>query len=522
MTLARGAVLLLAVTWLAAPAEADPEHWVREGNEALTRAKRLSPSGRRAKNVILLVGDGMGVSTVTAARILDGQRRGDSGEENLLAFERLPYLALIKTYNTNQQVPDSAGTITALMSGVKTRAGVIGLDESVPRGDAAAAGGHAVRTLLERAEERGLSTGVVTTSSVTHATPAGAYAHCPERGWENDARMSQAARDLGFLDIARQLVEQPSGDGLEVALGGGRENFLPAAATDPEYPDKTGQRRDGRDLASAWAEGPNSAYVWNAADFAAVDPARSDRLLGLFEPGHMQFEHDRAKDGAGEPSLPEMTAKAIDLLSKNRKGFFLMVEGARIDHAHHMNNAYRALTDALAFSDAVRVALEKTDPDETLVIVTADHSHVFTIAGYPTRGNDILGKVVDNDRSGAPLDKLTEDARGRPYTTLGYQNGPGLFAAALSGLGKQRSATDPLPARPDLREVDTAAPDYLQEAAVPLRYETHSGEDVAAYAGGPGAQWVHGVQEQSYLYYVMAEALGLLREPGFFERLFSR
>ena len=188
----------------------------------------------RAKNVILFVGDGMGIATVTAARILEGQRSGKPGEENRLAFETLPFTALSKTYNTDFQVPDSAGTITAMTTGIKTRMGVLGVDETVARGDVAATAAGSVPTLLEQAEDRGLWTGVVTTTTVTHATPAGCYAHTPERNWESDAKLSAQAKQAGFADIARQLVEFGHGDGIEVVLGGGRASFLPADRPDVE------------------------------------------------------------------------------------------------------------------------------------------------------------------------------------------------------------------------------------------------------------------------------------------------
>ena len=197
-----------------------------------------------------------------------------------------------------------------------------------------------------------------------------------------------------------------------------------------------------------------------------------------------------------------MTAKAIEILARNPRGWFLMVEGGRIDHAHHAGNAYRALTDTIALSDAVRAALAKVDLRDTLVIVTADHSHVFTMAGYPARGNPILGKVVEPGASGAAL-----AVDGNPYTTLGYANGAG-FHDGADGL-------PPYPRAPragrsaDLARVDTAHPDFHQEALVPLASETHGGEDVAIFAGGPAAQFFHGVQEQSHVFYVMRAALGL-------------
>ncbi len=490
--------------------------WVESGRSALERARALRPVEGRARNVVLFVGDGMGLSTVTAARILQGQLRGEPGEGNLLRFERLPYVALAKTYNTNQQTPDSAGTMTALVTGSKTRAGVLSVDESVPRGDHRAVADHRLRTLLERAEQRGLSTGVVSTTSVTHATPAACYAHSPERDWQNDADLPEAARADDFPDIARQLVELRVGDGLEVALGGGRQDFLPREVQDPERPERSGSRRDGRDLTAEWvARRPGAAYVWKLEQLRALDLQQTRHLLGLFEPSHMQWEVDRGSDLAGEPSLSEMTRVALEILSRNPKGFFLMVEAGRIDHAHHASNAHRALVDTIELDRAVGVALEKTSADETLVIVTADHDHTLAIAGYPTRGNPILGLVVGNDERGEPRSEPALDASGLPYTTLGYLNGPGYTGASpAQPEGAKRFPHFPptqagvTRGRPDLSQVETGDASYLQESAVPLRAETHSGEDVPIYAGGPGAHLLHGVQEQSYVYHVMEAALG--------------
>jgi len=431
-----------------------------------------------------------------AARILEGQRAGASGEENLLAFEELPHVALCKTYNTNQQVSDSAGTMTAITTGVKTLAGVIGVGPSVVRGDADTVAGARLETLLETCEARGLRTGVVSTARLTHATPAACYAHSPERGWEADSNLTDAARAAGFPDIARQLVELGAGDGLEVALGGGRAAFLPREAADPEYPDQHGHRRDGRDLVRAWLDRHDgAAFAWNRADLAAVDAGAVDHLLGLFEPGHMQYAHDRDPSERGDPTLVEMTLRALDVLDRGDAGYFLMVEAGRIDHAHHAGNAYRALDETIELSDAVRATLERVDLDETLVIVTADHSHVLTFGGYATRGNPVLGLVRGNDGSGRPRDEPDADLEGLPYTTLAYANGPG--------------GREPAEGRRDLSAVDTRAPDFRQPAAVPLWSETHAGEDVALYAGGPGAHLFQGVVEQNVVYHVMARALGL-------------
>jgi len=489
-----GTILSMPILGYATKQVLNDSEWTTQGTRAIAQAETLRFNQRdRAKNVILFVGDGMGVSTVTAARILEGQNKGQPGEENKLAFEQFPYLSLVKTYSVNQQTSDSAPTMTAMVTGVKTEDGVLSIDEDVVLGDHTTAAGNELKTIVEMAEEAGLSTGVVSTARITHATPAACYAHSPARDWESDAELPADAKAADFPDIARQLVELAYGDGLEVALGGGRSYFLPNTTPDPEDTGAKGRRKDGRDLTAEWLGKKSSEYVWNKAAFDAIDPRKTDHLLGLFERSHMEYEADRALDKGGEPSIAEMTSKAIDVLSKNKKGFFLMVEGGRIDHAHHAGNASRALQDTIAMSDAVRAAMAKVDLRDTLILVTADHSHVFTIAGYPTRGNDILGKVVTNDDQGNPEDGFALDANGLPYTTVSYANGPGYRGGA----------------RPDLTSIDTLDTNFLQEATVPMGSETHAGEDVALYAMGPSAHLVHGSQEQTISFYVMARALGL-------------
>ena len=482
--------------------------WFKIGKQSVLVNKSTVPELRRAKNVILFVGDGMGVSTVTAARILEGQLQSRDGEFNRLSFEKFKHLALSVTASANQQTSDSAPTATAMVAGIKTNDGAISVDQSINRQEPSAdiTAAKSVKTILERAEERGMSTGVVTTARFTHATPAVNYAHISNRDWEADNQLPTGAT---VKDIARQLIEFPYGNGLEVALGGGRSYFMPNTLNDPEYPTQKGRRADGRDLTVEWeSKYDNSDFVWNKSQFDAINPKTTNHLLGLFERSHMRYEADRGSDAAGEPSLAEMTEKAISILQKNRKGFYLMVEAGRIDHAHHAGNAYRALTDTLALSEAVKKARELTKDSNTLILVTADHSHVFTIAGYPSRGNPILGKTAVG---GEPL----KDALGLPYTTLSYANGPGWTG------GLQRKEFNPenegtaaavysgTQLRPDLTTVDTGLPNYMQESTVPMSAETHAGEDVTIYANGPGSYLVRGTLEQNAIYHVMAEALGM-------------
>jgi alkaline phosphatase len=486
----------------------DANTWIKKGQAALEAAQKVTINNKPAKNVILFVGDGMGISTITAARIFEGQQKGVDGEGNQLAFEKLPYVALSKTYSANQQTSDSAPTMTAIVTGVKTNDGLLSVSQSVSRkeSDPKKLLAAQLTTILEYAEIKGLSTGVISTARLTHATPAATYAHSSNRDWETN---SQLPEDAKVKDIAAQLIDNfgkgAIGDGLEVALGGGRTKFIPNTMVDPEYTNKTGERTDGRNLVEEFKQKFNAQYVWNKAQFDAIDANQTQRLLGLFEPSHMQYEYDRVNGTVGEPSLSEMTTKAIDILSKNKKGYFLMVEAGRVDHAHHAGNAYRALSETVALSDAVKATLDKVDINNTLVIVTADHSHTFTISGYPARGNPILGKVI---KPGEQETSKAED--GNPYTTLSYANGAGYHPDHEDGHDLDELDLTPQSGRiVNLQEINTENPNYHQEANVPLKSGTHAGEDVAIFAGGPKAHLFSGVQEQTHIFYVMKYALGL-------------
>lgn len=491
------------------------------GAQTNVTTKLAQENTAKAKNVILFVGDGMGISTLTASRILKGQLDGKNGEEGFLSFETFPHTALVKTYNVDAQTPDSAGTMTAMMSGLKTDVGVIGVDEDIVRGDCSTVAGNEVATALELAEIAGLSTGIVSTARITHATPAATYAKSADRNWEDVSDMPASAVTEGCEDIASQLVNFESNlesrykgidvNGIEVAFGGGRRHFLPndATANSPDAVSGTeGDRTDGRNLVTEWTTAyPNGVYIYDQTGFDAIDSADTERAFGLFNESHMQYEADRENDIAGEPSLSEMTAKAIDILDNNQKGFFLTVESGRIDHAHHAGSAYGALTDTIEFANAIQAAVDATDPSETLILVTADHGHVFTIAGYPKRGNPILGKVVAVGETTAAL-----ASDGLPYTTLGYMNGRGFMDLGSETDADESYNNDINAGRKDLSAVDTETSGYHQEALVPLSSETHSGEDISLHAKGPGSHLVQGTVEQSVVFHIINRALGLVAE----------
>uniref|UniRef100_A0A8C6V2X4 Alkaline phosphatase n=1 Tax=Neogobius melanostomus TaxID=47308 RepID=A0A8C6V2X4_9GOBI len=363
--------------------EKDPQFWNAWAQRTLKIAlTRQSLNRNRAKNLILFLGDGMGVPTVTAARILKGQLNGQSGEETVLEMDKFPFVSLAKTYNTNAQVPDSAGTATAYLCGVKANEGTVGVSAAAVRSQCNTTQGNEVTSILQWAKDAGKSVGIVTTTRVNHATPSAAYAHnAPE------------ALQAGCKDIARQLFENIPN--IDVVMGGGRKYMFPKNESDIEYPNvakHSGTRKDGRNLVQEWTDkmqNKKGYYVWNKNQLLSLNPNNVEYLLGLFEPGDLTYDLERNKET--DPSLTEMVDVAIKILRKNPNGFYLLVEGGRIDHGHHEGKAKQALHEAVEMDRAIGRADLLTSAHDTLTVVTADHSHVFSFGGYTSRGNTIFG-----------------------------------------------------------------------------------------------------------------------------------
>ncbi|HYO96586.1 MAG TPA: alkaline phosphatase, partial [Polyangiaceae bacterium] len=354
--------IALAAALIGCAVEAQDEQALEnaEAAESSSAELRRGRAANRAKNVILFIGDGMGVSTVSATRVFS------VGVDGNLVMDQLPYSALSRTADADHITPDSASTMTSMMTGVNTNSGVIGFGPETEFGDFNGDGdGVALTTLLERAKRAGMRAGVVSTARVTHATPAACYSHINNRDNEQAIALQALPGDSTY--------NRALGSGLDLMLGGGRQFFVPSTVTDEEG--GTGSRSDGRDLRAEF-QSAGYSYVWNATGLASATK-RNLPLLGLFERGHMEYEHDRPTDAGGEPSLSELTLKSIELLSDatrhSRRGFFLMVVWCRIEHAHPAGNAWRALTDAEELDRAIGRALSAVDLRETLILVTADH-----------------------------------------------------------------------------------------------------------------------------------------------------
>ncbi|MCF5899698.1 MULTISPECIES: alkaline phosphatase [Aeromonas] len=431
-----------------------------------------------AKNVILFIGDGMGPTVLTATRLFK------VGEEGNLEMMKLPRSARIKTFSNDAQTTDSAPSMAAYTTGVKMNNEVIAMSsdtKAVAPGkdvngnktvnNCSSDNGKPEPTILELAKAAGKSVGAVTTTELTHATPAATYAHICHRDAAYDIAAQAVPGGTGF--------NQALGDGVDVLMGGGANHWTPYSASNK------GGRNDNRDL-TAEMKAQGYSYVTTQSELAKVT---SGKVLGLFSSkSHLDYELDRVAKGAAntQPSLSEMTAKAIDLLSKNSQGYFLMVEGGRIDHALHGTNAKRSLTDAVALDEAVKTALGKVDLSNTLIVVTADHDHTMTINGYSAKGNPVLDLVKNGDGS------TQNDVDGKPFTTLVFGNGPN---------------------RPDVRPVLTSdqvmANDYLQETGVKLTSETHGGGDVMLFADGAGSNRFKGTLDNTKVFGKLREALGL-------------
>jgi alkaline phosphatase len=458
---------------------------------ALLGAERSGP----ARNAILFVGDGMGVSVVTAARILS------QGPNGRLAME-LPHTALVRTFSRDRMVSDSAATATAMLSGAKVDSGVIGMSPSTRRGCSLVhrldgtpnpvypCGEESVPipSLADLAIQQGMTVGVVTTTRITHATPAALYAHVDMRGLEED--------------IASQLVER--GD-IAFIAGGGGDWFRPLRLTAEGEP--VG-RADGRDLFKELAAG-GYAVAANGEELRRAVEGGGEKVAALLAPSHLPWELERREQDGGVPSLEELTQLAIRHLSKHPGGYLLLVEGGRIDHALHGNLAALALGEVLAFDAAIAAARRDTSEEETLVVVTADHSSPLMIAGYPLVDDSILGlarSAVGIETRDADGDRKPDFARGldgKGLTILQFGNGPG-YGSGAADAAHASLREDPLELGAAIHD-----PGYAQEAAVPLSLATHEGGDVIAAASGPGAERVRGFMDNTEIFAVLVEALGL-------------
>jgi len=422
------------------------------------------PTARQPKNVILLIGDGMGVSEITAARYY---QYGADGRMNI---DRLSYTGFVTTASLKpaasppylpDYVPDSAATGTAWATGNRT------IDDRISQGPSAALDepgpNNGYETLLERAQRRGQRVGLVTTAELTDATPAVMAAHISNRACQGPSdtatRCPRETKSAGGLG---SIAEQEIDHGVDVLLGGGRARFAQPTASGRTVIDEARDR--------------GYTIVADSTELAETGP-RYRPLLGLFAEGNMTPEWtgpsattgvgntppvrcDTANRPAAQPSLAAMTEKALDLL-RNRRGFFVQVEGASIDKQDHAANACGQIGETVAFDEAIGVALrfQRRHPD-TLVLVTADHSHTSQIVPEDASGGSAP--------TGYSINLLTRDGQTLriTYGTSGY-----------GGAGNPPLAVPPS--------------------------QQHTGAAVPVFAEGPNARSVLGTHPQTDLFWII-------------------
>ncbi|WP_425446358.1 alkaline phosphatase [Dethiothermospora halolimnae] len=308
----------------------------------ITKGNVVEASGEKSpKYVFYFVGDGLGASQRQFAEIFLQEKTGDKSKK--LLINSLPVAGINTTYSSDSLITDSAAAGTALATGHKTNNKVISQTPD----------GRDLKTLVEGAEEKGMATGIITSTRLTHATPATFASH-------NESRYN-----------ANEIAEEYLDSGVEFFAGGGYRHFVPEG-----WKWGKSKREDSRNLLEEFSQKGYKVFESDnkTEDFRNYIPNKEDKVIATFDYSHLPYEIDRVNDNK-TPSLAEITQKGIDVLSKYKDGFFMMVEGGRIDHACHANDPVGAIHDTLAFDNAVKKAYDfyKKHPKETLIVVVGDH-----------------------------------------------------------------------------------------------------------------------------------------------------
>ncbi|XP_075167764.1 membrane-bound alkaline phosphatase-like [Haematobia irritans] len=390
-----------------------------------------------------------------------------------------------ETYCANAQVPDSACTSTAYLCGVKANIVTLGVSANVNFDNCTQSMDKAnhVSSIMDWAQKAGKSTGFITTTTLTHASPAGGYAHVANRFWECDADIATWTEGINpseCMDIGQQLITQNTGKNFNVIMGGGMGKFLPNTVRDAHG--EMGERADGKNLLSQWQSmHPKGVLAVDRSGLLQVDVQKVDHIMGIFASGLMDYHAVANK--SKQPSLEEMTEVALKLLSKNENGYVIFIEGGLIDFGNHLNIPGISTDETLEFEKAIQKARSMTNPNDTLIVVSSDHAHPLSIAGFPGRGNDILG-----------LGETLGDANGVKYATLNYAVGPEQY---LDANGNRLDLTGMMGEENPL----AYHPSYIHS-----QIGNHGGDDVGVYASGPYEHLFRGVLQQNTLPHLMAYA----------------
>lgn len=476
-----------------------------EHSKSVTWTVYGTPAKAAAKNVILFIGDGFSIGHRTAARILS-QGIEDGKYKGRLAMDAMPYMALLTTQGTDSIITDSANAAHAYTTGHKSCVNALGVYCSRAANSLA----HPkVETITEIAKRQGLAVGAVTNSEVEDATPAAMAAHTRRRS--------------DFNDIVTMFYDSK----IDVLMGGGSPNFLPQSTPGSK-------RKDDVDYIAQFKNAGYAFATTKAEMNDAADQPKTTKLLGLYNTGNVDGALDLKFLGKGsvakfpdQPDVVEEMRAALKVLSRNKKGFVLMVESARIDKYSHSMDPERAIYDAIMLDNAVREAQQwaKRRGDDTLIVVTADHSHPVSVIGTvddSAPGDEMRNKVGIYEGAGFP--DYRPNADGYPVSVDVARRLRLVFGATPDYYDTFRPFLDGefVPAIKNGDGVMVANAKYKDVPGAVLRVGNlpnqgpraanqgvHSGDDVIVTAMGPGAQRVHGQMENSDLFRVIAEALAL-------------
>jgi alkaline phosphatase len=431
----------------------------------------LSGCANRVQNIVLLVGDGMGPSQFGAAWLYSNRVLGK--DLRMVEVMKDGHTAYLVNDTADAIVTESAAAAGQIATGEKMTARALSM---------AADGKTPVKTILEIAKDKGMATGLVTTSGITDATPAAFATHVAHRSDET------------------AVADQELRAGVDILLGGRKQFFLSEAAT--------GKRKDGRNLLDE-ARAAGYAVVDTADELKRVEGAK---VLGLFNMGNMAYEIDRAT--TAEPSLAEMTTKTLQVLSRNPKGFFAMIEGGRIDHASHRNDAAGTIRDTLAFDEAVGVALDfqRKNPD-TLLIVTADHeTGGMAIIGNSKDSKDYVGIDLAAIQKVQASFEVVADALGKNPTPEKVREVVKTYLAVDITDDEAKTVI-----RDPIRMLDPYNYTYpmMHSLAFVLRpylrvgwgSQTHTASLLLAFGSGPGSEALVGFRHNTELFRIMKNAL---------------
>ena len=436
--------------------------------------------------IIMLIGDGMGINQVGSASIYARKVSGKS-----LAIDSIQTRGTTTTYSASSGVTDSAAAATALYTGHKANNGAINI---LP--DKAKA-----YTIGEAAKKAGMAVGFITTARITDATPAGIYGHVPDRKMENL--------------LADQLVEFMP----DVAMGGSLRHFIPKG-------EKKSKREDDKNLVEAMKT-KGYTYVAHAANLKAVDLAKCEKLFGLFAMSNMAYDIDRQNDAklGAQPTIADMTRATLAIVARNPKGFFVMIEGGRIDHACHTHDLKASIEDTIAFDAAVEAALDfqKSHPD-VLVLVTADHETGGLGLG---RGAEYACNVPAVEPIKHSLEYITKHVEKNPDKVADIVKSAGfeLTEAEQAILAKNAAETKTGSVVQftdgDPKTYDKYASPWISYALGQIESErakvgwttyAHTEQPVITYAAGPGSSEFSGHYDNTDIAKKMAKLLGVTLE----------